>query len=193
MPDVFSFMCPTTSVDSLLNLLFVENDIDRVNMFGQYLKLPSMDANFEFMKIEEEIKHHFVNPQQRAATNMIFTSNWILNNFAVALKPTGLSLQQFNVLSVLHGQPKHTATVNLIKDRLIDRMPNVSRLLNKLLDKRLIEKERNLSDQRVVYVKLTEEGLALKIKGRIIIDQTTLKLSDQEADSLNDLLEKIRK
>ena len=152
-----------------------------------------MDATFEIMKIEEEIKHHFVSPQQRAATNIIFTSNWILNNFAVALKPTGLSLQQFNVLSVLNGQANHTATVNLIKDRLIDRMPNVSRLLNKLLDKGLIEKERNLSDQRVVYVKLTDEGRALKIKGRMIIDQATLKLNDDEADSLNELLEKIRK
>ena len=87
------------------------------------------------MKIEEELKHQFISPQQRAATNIIFTSNWILNKIAVTLKPTGLSLQQFNVLSILHGQEKQTATVNLIKDRLIDRMPNVSRLLNKLMDK----------------------------------------------------------
>lgn len=145
------------------------------------------------MKIEEELKHHFMNPQQRAFTNIIFTSNWILNRIAVALKPTGLSLQQFNVLSILHGQPRHTATVNLIKDRLIDRMPNVSRLVNKLLEKGLIAKERNASDQRVVYVKLTPAGLELKKQGRIIIDNRIIELSDVEADLLNELLEKIRK
>ncbi|MEO8795375.1 MAG: MarR family transcriptional regulator, partial [Daejeonella sp.] len=113
------------------------------------------------MKIEEELKHHFISPQQRVATNIIFTANWILNKISVELKPTGLSLQQFNVLSILYGQPKQTANVNLIKERLIDRMPNVSRLLNKLMEKELITKERNLSDQRVVYIKLTEKGQQL--------------------------------
>ncbi|WP_026898360.1 MarR family winged helix-turn-helix transcriptional regulator [Daejeonella oryzae] len=145
------------------------------------------------MKIEEELKHHFESPQQRAATNIIFTSNWILNKIAIALKPTGLSLQQFNVLSILHGQEKHTAPVNLIKDRLIDRMPNVSRLLNKLMEKGLIEKERNLTDQRVVYIKLTSRGLLLKEQARIIINEGVFKLSDQQSDSLNNLLEIIRK
>lgn len=144
------------------------------------------------MKIEEEIQHHFVNPQQRVVTNIIFTSNWLLNKLSGSLRLTGLSLQQFNVLSILHGQKDHTATVNLIKDRLIDRMPNVSRLLNKLSDKGLVEKHRNHNDQRVVYVKLTEKGLELKKRARIIIDNETVNLSDQQADILNDLLERIR-
>lgn len=145
------------------------------------------------MKIEDELKHSFLTPQQRVATNIIFTSNWILSKISIALKPTGLSLQQFNVLSILHGQDNQTATVNLIKDRLIDRMPNVSRLLNKLMEKGLIEKERNLSDQRVVYIKLTAQGLAVKKQGRIIIDKGVIEFSDEEANSLNELLEKIRK
>jgi len=145
------------------------------------------------MKIEEELKHEFGSRQQRAATNVIFTSNWILNKISVDLKSTGLSLQQFNVLSVLNGQQNHTATVNLIKERLIDRMPNVSRLVNKLLEKGLIEKERNSSDQRVVYVKLTAKGLALRIKARQLINNGEIGLTDEESDRLNELLEKIRK
>jgi len=145
------------------------------------------------MKIEEELKHEFGSRQQRAATNVIFTSNWILNKISVDLKSTGLSLQQFNVLSVLNGQQNHTATVNLIKERLIDRMPNVSRLVNKLMEKGLIEKERNSSDQRMVYVKLTAKGLALKIKARQLIDNGEIGLTDDESDRLNELLEKIRK
>lgn len=144
------------------------------------------------MKIEEELKHEFGSPQQRALTNIIFTSNWVLNRIAISLKPTGLSLQQFNALSILHGQANKTATVNLIKDRLIDRMPNVSRLLNKLMEKGLIEKQRDSKDQRVVYVKLTGEGEALKKKARTIIDEMVLTLSDEQANLLNDLLERVR-
>jgi DNA-binding MarR family transcriptional regulator len=145
-----------------------------------------------FVKIENEIKHIFSSAQQRALTNIIFTSNWVLNRIASALKPTNLSLQQFNVLSILYGQPNHTATVTLITDRLIDRMPNTSRLLNKLMDKGLIEKERNSSDQRVVYIKLTPDGIVQKKKARAIIDSILVGLSDEEADLLNEMLEKVR-
>lgn len=145
------------------------------------------------MKLEDELKHAFVTPQQRVATNIIFTSNWILNKIATSLKPTGLSLQQFNVLSILNGQPEHKASVNLIKDRLIDRMPNVSRLLNKLMEKGLIQKERTHADQRVVYIKLTPEGEKVRQAGRIIIDKGIITFSDEKADLLNDLLEQLRK
>ena len=144
------------------------------------------------MKIEEELQHDFLSPQQRALTNIIFTSNWVLNTLALALKPTGLSLQQFNALSILYGQPKQTATVNLIKDRLIDRMPNTSRLLNKLMEKGLIEKERNANDQRVVYVKLTPSGSKLKEEARKRVDDLVINLNEQQANQLNDLLEIVR-
>jgi len=145
------------------------------------------------MKIEQEIKHEFLSAQQRALTNLIFTSNWALNRIATALKPTNLSLQQFNALSILYGQPHQMATVNLIKERLIDRMPNTSRLLNKLLEKGLVKKERNLNDQRVVYVKLTPEGSRLKEQARQIIDDLQISLDKDQANQLNDLLEQIRK
>jgi DNA-binding MarR family transcriptional regulator len=144
------------------------------------------------MKIEDELKHEFVSPQQRAFTNIIFTSNWVLNKIAVALKPTGLSLQQFNVLSILDGQPNKTATVNLIKDRLIDRMPNVSRLLNKLMEKGLIEKQRDTSDQRVVYIKITQNGINAKKAAREMINGVVIDLNDEQSDLLNNLLEKVR-
>jgi len=144
------------------------------------------------MKLEEELKHEFVTPQQRVATNIIFTSNWLLSKIANSLKPTGLSLQQLNVLSILNGQPGKTATVNLIKDRLIDRMPNVSRLVNKLMEKGLIEKERNTADQRVVYIKLTGKGEKIREEGRRIINKGIINFSNEQADSLNALLEQLR-
>jgi DNA-binding MarR family transcriptional regulator len=144
------------------------------------------------VKIEKEIKHNFSSPQQRALTNIIFTSNWVLNRIASALKPTNLSLQQFNVLSILYGQPDYTASVNLITDRLIDRMPNTSRLLNKLMEKGLIEKEKNSTDLRVVSIKLTKNGVILKKKARTIIDSILVNLTNEEANSLNEMLEKVR-
>jgi len=145
------------------------------------------------MPINDEIKQQqFNSEQQKAGMQLIFTANWLNNRYAAALQPLGLSLQQLNVLAILKGQPKHRAAVNLIKDRLIDRMPNVSRLLNKLMEKGLIKKDRNLSDQRVVQVELTAAGLDAAEKGRQLFDTVTYSFSHEEAALLNTLLEKIR-
>jgi DNA-binding MarR family transcriptional regulator len=146
------------------------------------------------MKIEEEIKQaQFNNAQQKAGMNLIFTANWLSNLYASALKPLDLSLQQLNVLTILKGQEKHTAPVNLIRDRLIDRMPNVSRLLNKLMEKGLIQKDRTLSDQRIVHIKLTEQGAKTAEKGREIFQSVEYTLSNEKADFLNELLNEMRK
>ena len=145
------------------------------------------------VNIESEIQQQqFLTPHHKVGMNIIFTANWLLNKIAISLKPIGISLQQLNVLSILDGQLDKTATVNLVRERLIDRMPNVSRLLNKLMEKGLIIKERNLSDQRVVYVKLTPQGEKVKIKGRMIFDQIRFEIDNEQAELLNNLLEKIR-
>lgn len=145
------------------------------------------------MKIEDEIKQQqFDNPQQKAAMNIIFTGNWLTNRYAVALEPLALSLQQLNVLTILKGQPEHKATVNQIRDRLIDRMPNVSRLLNKLMEKGLIQKDRSRSDQRVVYIMLTNKGIEAADEGRKLFQAVTYELSQQNATLLNDLLDQFR-
>ncbi|MHB8209430.1 MarR family winged helix-turn-helix transcriptional regulator [Mucilaginibacter sp.] len=145
------------------------------------------------MKIENEIKQQqFLAPHHKAGINIIFTANWLLNEIAIALKPVGLSLQQLNALSILDGQPNKTATVNLIRERLIDRMPNVSRLLNKLMEKGFIVKERNLTDQRIVYIKLTPKGVEVKQKGRELFDKIGFKIDNEQAELLNSLLDEMR-
>ena len=146
------------------------------------------------MKVEDEIKQQqFESPQHRAGMNIIFTANWLLNQYSTVLKPIDLSLQQLNVLTILKGQPDMTATVNLIRERMIDRMPNVSRLLNKLMEKKLIEKDRNLSDQRVVYIKLTDKGEKVAKMGRGLFQKVTYGVTKSQAEMLNDLLEHLRK
>ena len=145
------------------------------------------------MKIEKEIQQEqFTTPHHKAGINIIFTANWLLNEIAIVLKPVGLSLQQLNALSILDGQPNKTATVNVIRERLVDRMPNVSRLLNKLMEKGFIEKERNLTDQRIVYIKLTPKGAEVKRKGRELFDKIGFKMAGEQAELLNTLLDKMR-
>ena len=145
------------------------------------------------MNLEDAIQQpQFNNPQQRAGMNVIFTANWLSNQYATALKPIGLSLQQLNVLTILKGQPHFTAPVNLIRDRLIDRMPNVSRLLNKLMEKGLVQKDRTLSDQRVVHIKLTKQGEQVAEQGRTLFQSVSYTLADESAQLLNDLLNQLR-
>jgi DNA-binding MarR family transcriptional regulator len=145
------------------------------------------------MKFEEAIRQpKFNTPQEQAGMNVIFTANWLSNQYAAALKPIGLSLQQLNVLSILKGQPDYTAPVNVIRDRLIDRMPNVSRLLNKLMEKGLVQKDRILSDQRVVHIKLTAKGEQVAKQGRVLFDSVKYQLLDAQAHLLNELLNQMR-
>jgi DNA-binding MarR family transcriptional regulator len=146
------------------------------------------------MKIEDEIKQQqFDSPQDKAGMNIIFTANWLLNQYAAVLKPIDLSLQQLNVLAILKGQPNRTATVNVIRNRMIDRMPNVSRLLNKLMEKKLISKDRDLIDQRVVYIKLTEKGEKIAGKGRELFQKVSCGITKKQAETLNEILEEFRK
>jgi DNA-binding MarR family transcriptional regulator len=146
------------------------------------------------MKIAEEIEQQqFDSPQHKAGMNIIFTANWLLNQYAAVLKPIDLSLQQLNVLAILKGQPDRTATVNVIRNRMIDRMPNVSRLLNKLMEKKLISKDRDLTDQRVVYIKLTEKGEKVARTGRELFQKVSYGITKKQAEILNELLEELRK
>jgi DNA-binding MarR family transcriptional regulator len=146
------------------------------------------------MKIEGEIEQQqFDSPQDKAAMNIIFTANWLLNQYAAVLKPVDLSLQQLNVLAILKGQPNRTATVNVIRNRMIDRMPNVSRLLNKLMEKKLISKDRDLIDQRVVYIKLTEKGEKIARMGRELFQKVSCGITKKQAETLNEILEEFRK
>jgi len=145
------------------------------------------------MKIEEEIKQRsFDRYSDKAAMNILLTANWIDSRYAAALKPLDISLQQLNVLSILNGQPAGKATVSLIKSRMIDRMPNVSRMLNKLMEKGLIHKDRQTADQRVVYISLTSRGKEVAKEGRKLFKTVTFKMAEEKAKELSNLLDAFR-
>lgn len=142
--------------------------------------------------ISKDIKSAFKSNKLKALINIKYTSNWLNSQENEFFKPYGISPQQYNILRILRGA-KAKMKVQVVKDRMIERAPNATRLMDKLCDKNLIERERCDSDRRVVYVKITQEGLALlttidENKNLSFLD----KLSDEEAETLSNLLDKIR-
>lgn len=110
--------------------------------------------------IDEILKTRFENDKHRFIANLIYTSNCFQNSFIDFLKPYDLSPQQFNILRILRGA-KAWVTMNKIKDLMVDKAPNATRLSDKLLDKGLIERKRGEEDRRAVYLNITPKGLDL--------------------------------
>ena len=142
--------------------------------------------------ISKDIKSSFKNNKEKALINIKYTSNWLSSKENEFFKPYGISPQQYNILRILRGAKKRVK-VQIVKDRMIERAPNATRLMDKLCDKSLIQRERCDNDRRVVYVKIKDEGLELL---KIIDDNKNLSflenLSEEEATILSNLLDKIR-
>lgn len=149
------------------------------------------------MKIEEAIQSKIDNPHVRAVVNVRYTSNWMSTIQNKFMSQFSLTMPQFNILRILRGA-KEAITVNTVKQRMVEKSPNTTRLMDKLIDKGLIERERCSDDRRVVYVKISEEGLkllstidkALQDSGKEILVMENL--TEEEACQLSDLLDKLR-
>jgi len=142
--------------------------------------------------IVKEIQSKFPNNDLKAFLNIIYTANWIMGKQQEFFRTYSISPQQYNILRILRGSKKELS-VQTIKDRMIQRSPNVTRLMDKLCAKNLIERITCKEDRRVVNVSITEEGLNLlsKIDPEIAHKQLP-NISEQEAGQLSDLLDKIR-
>lgn len=110
--------------------------------------------------IDSEIKSSFVNEQHRFVTNLVYTAGWVQSTFARELKPFDISPQQFNILRILNAAGDWLV-MSEVKDGLLEKAPNATRLVDKLLKKTLIERKRSETDRRVVYVRISEGGRAL--------------------------------
>jgi MarR family transcriptional regulator, 2-MHQ and catechol-resistance regulon repressor len=146
------------------------------------------------MEIGQIIQSKFANSRQKAIVNLRYTSNYfnlLQNNY---MSKFDLTMPQFNILRILRGA-NGVISVNAVKDRMIERSPNTTRLMDKLIEKGLIERVRCEDDRRVVYVSITEDGLGLltKIdnerKGFVDLSEN---LSEEEAELLSNLLDKMR-
>ena len=147
------------------------------------------------MKIEDEIKQQkFKTPHQKAVLNLIYTTSWMQGRQKDIFKTFGITLQQFNILRILRGQHPNSTSATEIKSRMLDKNSDVSRLLDRLLAKKVITKRVSANDKRAADVNLTEEGLELLRaidKKQNQIDNVLL-LSEEEAIILSDLLDKSR-
>lgn len=143
-------------------------------------------------EFSKEINSTFPNERIKALLNIKYTANFLDNIGNAQLKPFSISEQQYNILRILRGANK-SITVKTVKDRMVQKSPNSTRLMDKLCDKGLIERERCENDRRVVYVKINKKGLALLKKIKMDDFENVLNnISDKDAKTLNELLDKLR-
>lgn len=146
-------------------------------------------------KIDLEIKSKFKDDKHRFVTNLVFTANWILNEFTKNLKPFGISSQQYNVLRILNASGDWVAMSEL-KDGLLEKAPNATRLTDKMLAKGLIERNRSEADRRVVFVRISTVGLELF--GSINQKESSIQfaldnqISQEDARRVSEVLDKLR-
>ena len=146
------------------------------------------------MEIGQVIKSKFRNARHKAVVNLRYTSNYIGNIQNSYMAQYDLSMPQFNILRILRGA-NDAISVNTVKDRMVEKSPNTTRLMDKLIDKGFMERVRCEEDRRVVYVSITKAGLDLLAK----IDEDSESkldvsgnLTEAEAEQLSALLDKLR-
>lgn len=148
------------------------------------------------MQLEKEIhQKQFRNENQKGIVNILFTYSWLITRIKRFLKPYGITPQQFNVLRILKGQYPQPISTSVIRERMLDKMSDVSRMVDRLLDKTLILRTPCSTDKRLVDVVISEQGLQLlntiDARGQEM-DALMNNLSTEEVQLLNQLLDKIR-
>jgi DNA-binding MarR family transcriptional regulator len=142
--------------------------------------------------IAKDVNSKFKNHKTKALINILYTANWISAKQNTFFAGFGLSPQQYNILRILRGagQP---LSMQLVKERMIERAPNATRLTDKLCAKNLIERTPCKTDRRVVHIAITEQGLKLlKDISDNFNDDWLEHITEEEASQLSDLLDKLR-
>lgn len=150
---------------------------------------------FDMADFENDIQSSFINERVKANLNVLYTANWIYNKISANLKPFDLTHEQFNVLRILRGRhPEFMSQKDVLK-RMVAPNSNLTLIVKKLVDKKLIKVGQSAQDGRQYEINITEDGL-LKLKevGEFIKAQKDgfSPLSESEAFHLNALLDKIR-
>ncbi|MFI0428992.1 MarR family winged helix-turn-helix transcriptional regulator [Mariniflexile sp. HMF6888] len=142
--------------------------------------------------ISKDINSKFANNRIKALLNILYTANWISSYQNAFFKTYGISPQQYNILRILKGAGE-PINVQVVKDRMIERSPNATRLMDKLCSKNYIERLACDHDRRVVKITITKEGNALLDAIPDDLNKELLKnLSEEEAEQLSNLLDKMR-
>ncbi|MFK7834432.1 MAG: MarR family winged helix-turn-helix transcriptional regulator [Winogradskyella sp.] len=142
--------------------------------------------------LAKDINSKFENNRVKALLNIIYTANWITSCQNEFFKDFGISPQQYNILRILKGAGE-PLNVQTIKDRMLERSPNATRLMDKLCAKTYIERLPSEHDRRVVKIAITKNGLNLLASiPKNLNDELLSNLNEKEAEQLSHLLDKMR-
>lgn len=149
------------------------------------------------MKLEDEIKmDKFRNAYQKAILNLMFTGEWVMASIDSLLKPYDISSQQYNVLRILRGQQGKSINLFEIQERMLNRMSNSTRLVEKLRLKGLVTREQCEHNRRKVDIAITKKGLALLEQIDPLMMQLEKdivgKISETDAEQLSNVLDLLR-
>ena len=148
------------------------------------------------MKIEEEIlQSNFRNKEEKLIVNFIYTYNWLKEFHMKLFKPYGLTTQQYNILRILRGSSPTPLSLKMIKERMLDKMSDASRLIERLKKKKLVSCFPNINDRRNLDIVLNKNGF--KILDEIdavlpALDSLFKNMSESEMEQINDFLDKLR-
>ncbi|WP_245583706.1 MarR family winged helix-turn-helix transcriptional regulator [Salinimicrobium xinjiangense] len=146
------------------------------------------------MKVKQEDNIKVVN--RAAVIDLILTGNWVQDKLAEALKPYSMSVAQFNVLRILRGQKGKPASLACVNEKMIHKMSNTTRLIDKLLDKKLVERIICPENRRKIELTITHQGLELLKDLDKVIEEAEARamenLDKEEITRLKELLEKIK-
>ncbi|WP_452611002.1 MarR family winged helix-turn-helix transcriptional regulator [Roseivirga echinicomitans] len=151
----------------------------------------------EIVGLEEDIKQgrKFKNQYEKLIVNLIYTNSWLSEQQKNIFKPFGISSAQYNVLRILRGHFPKPCTINAIIDRMIDRMSNASRIVDRLEAKGLVERTVSETDRRAKDVLITQKGLDLlaevEVNTREWMERFK-KIADERVNETNDFLDELR-
>ena len=147
------------------------------------------------MGIEKDIQQtNFRNEFQKMSINIIYTANWLNEKMGQILSTEDITQQQYNILRILRGSECPLSTLK-IRERMLDKMSDTSRIVDRLIVKGLVEKTACAKDKRLVDITVTKKGLQLLEKLDALnekIDSILKGVSEKEATTMNQILDKLR-
>jgi DNA-binding MarR family transcriptional regulator len=147
------------------------------------------------MGIEKDIQQtNFRNEFQKMGINIIYTAHWLNEKMGQILSTEDITQQQYNILRILRGSDAPLSTLK-IRERMLDKMSDTSRIVDRLIVKDLVEKTACVKDKRLVDITVTKKGLQLLEKLDALneqIDSILKGVSEKEATTMNQILDKLR-
>ncbi|PCH77906.1 MAG: MarR family transcriptional regulator [Flavobacteriaceae bacterium] len=147
------------------------------------------------MSIKDDLQSNFRSEYLKARVNVYLTNVYLMDKMNQIIKPHKLSIAQFNTLRILRGQYPKTASIGLIKERMVDKNSDISRMIDRLFAKKLVDRVECKNDRRQKDIKITKKGLDILTTIDVLeinLDNSLHHLSETEITELNRLLDKMR-